>query len=216
MPRKKMKDNPVVKQEVEQKIKKTSPLTEVEIIKDKISKVNLYLSLLDKPLFVTVAVGELHLAREIESEVQEFLLNKAKAMFGENSPNQFKPEELVFLKLLSKKGMETTSSSQEEKKISVPELDKAGSVKVTGVKITKTQDNRKVDTKVLPIVDEQGNKKMVTIETERTVLTPPGVKRLPPPSFEQQLARAHADVANVQKGLGGMVNSPLVVDSSDF
>ncbi len=199
-------------------------VTEVDDIKRKVSKVNLYLSLVNKNLFVTVGIDEVDLAAEIEAEVNEFLISKAKSVFsGEGNLPGFSNTELTFLKLLSRKGTEVKATEKVEVVPEVSVTPEPEPVKVKAAEVIKAtpvtqvtpKQSSKPNTvkKVVSIIKPDGTPESVEIETEKIVMPPPSIKRNPPATFEQQAARAAADVAAVQRALS--VSGPLVVDSSD-
>ncbi len=197
--------------------KANKDLSDVVEIKKKMSKVNLYLSLLNKTFFETVPIGDVGLASEIENEVNDFIISKAKSVFSNTDGiSGFSTSELAFLKLLSRKGTEvkapTTEAVVPSQVILEPTVEQA--LVRTSVEKKPTQSKSNILRKTVSIIGEDGNPKEVEVETEKLVLPPPTIKRNPPASFEQQMARAAADVAAVQRAMGTS-SGPLVVDSTD-
>lgn len=198
-----------------QKVKKD--LSDVADIKRKMAKVNLYLSLLNKPLFETVPVNDVDVAADIENEINDFIISRAKSIFSsENGVEKgFSTSELAFLKLLSRKGTEkvadplpvTAPAPQPVVEVQQPKPAVVARPVVNGSKPNVVR-------RTVSIIGEDGNPKEVEVETEKMVLPPSTVKRNPPASFEQQMARAAADVAAVQRAMGTS-SGPLVVDSTD-
>lgn len=191
--------------------KANKDISEVLDIKKKISKVNLYLSLLNKSLFTTVAIDEVEVASEIEQEVNDFLISKAKAIFtGSTSIDGFSNAELGFLKLLSRKGTEPKVAQTEAATIQpepvLPPVSKPTPVQVSPDKMNKRS---------VSVIDENGKQKEVVVETGKLVLPPPAVKRHAPASFEQQMQMAARDTGHMQKAFQEL-SGPLVVDSTDY
>lgn len=192
-------------------------MSDVADIKKKISKVNLYLSLVNKGLFVTVGIDEVATAEEIESEVNEFLISKAKAVFATNEGMAgLSSSEWAFLKLLSKKGTQVQTTDETEPVQAVtPEWSKPTQLPAVVApiqEVTKRKSNSVK--KVVSIIGEDGNPKEVDVETEKIVIPPPTVKRHLPPSFEQQMQRASQDMAAMQRAVQS-TSGPLMVDSSE-
>jgi len=193
---------------------------DVADIKRKIAKVNLYLSLVNKGFFTTVGIDEVDVASEIETEVNDFLISKAKSVFSNTEGfGGLSATEWAFLKMLSKKGTQTVSVASEPKEVHtvvvaqpVVAVEPEREVPVA----PKVRPGTKPNTvkKVVSIIGEDGNPKEVEVETEKMVIPPASIKRHPPATFEQQLQRASQDVAAVQRAFGTSTG-PLVVDSSD-
>jgi|GEM_PF-3022428 len=204
-------------------------LQDVALIKKKMSKVNLYLSLLNKTMFETVAIDDVDIASEIEEEINNFLLAKAKAVFEGEITSGFSSDEFAFLKLLTQKGLEK-SKITEEPRVSAsssltdgPNMENPyGEKAYVGLdkpvklleKKQPTKKNSRIETKVVSILGEDGKPKNVEIETEKVVIPPPTVKRKAPPSFDEMYLRAQQDVRGMEKMLQGQ-GIPMSVDSSD-
>ncbi len=185
-------------------------------IKKKMSKVNLYLSLLNKNFFETVAISEVETASEIENEINDFLISKAKSVFGTNeSTNGFSANELSFLKLLSRKGTETKVTEPTVTTTVHEVKEQAPRAPVQNQLVQKTQNVKSnIIHKTVSIIGKDGDPVEVEVETEKLVLPPPSIKRHPPASFEQQLQRASADMAQMQRAFA-TTSGPLIVDSTD-
>lgn len=204
-------------------------LQDVVLIKKKMNKVNLYLSLLNKTMFETVAIDDVDIASEIEEEINNFLLAKAKAVFEGETSSGFSSNEFAFLKLLTQKGLEKSKVTEElrgsanQPLVDGPNMENPYTEKmyVGPSKLVKSPEkkqpvkkNSRIETKVVSILGEDGKPKNVEIETEKVVIPPPDVKRAPPPSFDQMYLRAQQDVRGMEKMLQGQ-GIPMSVDSSD-
>jgi len=218
--KKKPTPSPVFAQQPQEVHLSRSP--DVQLIKSRMSTANLYLSLLDKRFFSVndFSAADQSTVATIEAEIHDFVLERVKTLFGEGSTETgaFTGTEVRALKLLAAALEKKATTKEQPKQIELPSnlemliVDSSDDddlsetdfvdqpvVMVKKKPVAKAKPN--VLKRKVTIMDENGNTKEVESVTQKIVQSPPGLRRHPPATFEQQMQLAHNNVNAIQGSL---------------
>ncbi len=207
---------------------------DVNIIKSRMAKANLYLSLLDKRFFSVndFSANDQSVVASIEAEIHDFVLLRVKSLFGEESTksSDFSTTEVRALKLLAAALEKKAAVKEEPKTVELPvninallvdssddedewsedgwDTTEEPPVVTQVVKKAKPKPPIKAKDNVLKrkvtIIDAAGNPKEVESITQKIVAAPPGIRRHPPATFEQQMQMAHNNVNAMQNKISNL------------